>query len=141
MTALEFELWGVEYHQSGKRSMVRVYIESSNGITVDDCAQVSHQVSGVLDVEDPISGEYTLEVSSPGVDRPLFRIEHYTQNIGQTVNLRLFAPFEGRRKFKGVITGVENDEVMMVVDGYEYAFPIEGIEKAQVVGFVDETNE
>ena len=73
--ALGYELWGVEYLSQGRHSVVRVYIDSENGINVDDCASVSEQVGGVLDVEDPIRGEYTLEVSSPGMDRLLFELE------------------------------------------------------------------
>jgi len=72
--ALGFELWGVEYLSQGRHSVLRIYIESENGITVDDCAAVSEQVGSVLDVEDPVTGEYTLEVSSPGMDRLLFKL-------------------------------------------------------------------
>jgi ribosome maturation factor RimP len=81
--ALGFELWGLELIAQGRFSTLRIYIESAKGITVDDCAEVSHQVSGILDVEDPITNQYTLEVSSPGVDRPLFKQAHYEQYIGQ----------------------------------------------------------
>ena len=86
VTALGFELWGVEYIAQGRHSVVRIYIESPGGITVDDCASVSEQVSGVLDVEDPITGEYTLEVSSPGMDRLLFKLAQYAAYVGETVD-------------------------------------------------------
>ena len=72
--ALGFELWGLEYLSQGRHTLLRLYIDGENGVTVDNCAEVSRHVSGVLDVEDPITGEYTLEVSSPGVDRLLFRL-------------------------------------------------------------------
>lgn len=128
--ALGFELWGLELAAQGRFSTLRIYIESANGITVDDCAEVSHQVSGILDVEDPITNQYTLEVSSPGVDRPLFKQEHYTQYVGQFLRVRLHAPFDGRRKFAGVLTGLEGDEIVLLVDQEEYVLPIDAIDKA-----------
>lgn len=87
--ALGFELWGVEYLSQGRHSLLRIYIDAEQGISVDDCALVSHQVSAVLDVEDPISGEYTLEVSSPGMDRLLFRLDQYPGFVGEVVDVRL----------------------------------------------------
>jgi ribosome maturation factor RimP len=130
--ALGFDLWGVEYLSQGRHSLIRVYIEHPRGISVDDCASVSEQVSGVLDVEDPISGEYTLEVSSPGVDRPLFRLGQYPAYVGETIELRLRSAFDGKRKFKGVLTGLEGDDVVIQVDDHEYLLPYDTIEKARV---------
>jgi len=132
VTALGFELWGVEYFPQGRHSVVRVYIDSPDGITVDDCAAVSEQVGSVLDVEDPIAGEYTLEVSSPGLDRPLFTLEQYADYAGATVELRLRSPFEGRRKYKGVLKGVEGEDVVLQVDDQEYLLPFGTIDKARV---------
>ncbi|MGB0664444.1 MAG: ribosome maturation factor RimP [Pontibacterium sp.] len=131
--ALGFELWGIEYWTQGRFSTLRIYIESENGVSVDDCAAVSHQVSGVLDVEDPISGEFNLEVSSPGMDRPLFKLEHYAAYVGAQVKMRLRMPFEGRRNFKGTLNGVEGEEILLVVDEEEYMLPIEYIERANVI--------
>lgn len=108
--ALGFDLWGIDFKSQGKHSVLRIYIESEAGITVDNCAAVSHQVSGILDVEDPISGEYTLEVSSPGADRPLFSVDQYQQYIGEQVSLRLLTPMNKQRKFKGSIKEVLNAE-------------------------------
>ena len=133
VAALGFELLGVEYLPQGRHSVLRIFIDHENGITVDDCGNVSHQVSAVLDVEDPIRGEYTLEVSSPGLDRPLFKLEHYLRFVEQLAELRLHAPLNGRRKFKGRIQGVEGDEVVMDVDGEELRFSIDNIEKANLV--------
>ena len=99
--ALGVELWGVELLQQGKYSLLRIYIEREEGVTIEDCEKVSRQISALLDVEDPIAGEYTLEVSSPGMDRPLFTIEQYSQFIGSEVELKLRRPLDGRRKFKG----------------------------------------
>jgi ribosome maturation factor RimP len=128
--ALGFELWGLELIAQGRFSTLRIYIESAKGITVDDCAEVSHQVSGILDVEDPITNQYTLEVSSPGVDRPLFKQAHYEQYIGQFMRVRLHSPFDGRRKFAGVLMGLEADEIVLLVDQEEYLLPIDAIDKA-----------
>ena len=128
------ELWGLEYHGNGRhRSLLRLYIEKSDGVTLTDCERVSRQVSSVLDVEDPIQGEYTLEVSSPGMDRPLYKVEHYQQFVGERVKVKLRVPFEGRRQFSGILNGVENDEVKVLIDEEEYLLPIEAIEKANLV--------
>lgn len=133
VTGLGYQLWGVELLSQGRHSTLRIYIEHKDGITVDDCARVSHQVSGVLDVEDPIQSRYTLEVSSPGIDRPLFALEQYPAYVGQWLKVRLRTPFEGRRKFSGVLTAVEGDEVVVRIDDEEYMLPFEMIEKATVV--------
>jgi ribosome maturation factor RimP len=133
VVSLGFELWGIEYLADGVHSVLRVYIDAENGITVDDCAKVSHQISGVLDVEEPISGQYNLEVSSPGLDRPLFTLEQFVAFTGHKVEIRLRVPFEGRRKFKGLLNGVEGDEVLVVVDKEEYLLPIDSIDRANVV--------
>ncbi len=130
--ALGFELWGIEYQSQGRHTLLRLYIDGENGVTVDNCAEVSRHVSGVLDVEDPITGEYTLEVSSPGVDRLLFRLDHYTTYVGEWIELRLRTPFEGRRKFKGTLKGIEGEDVVVQVDDHEFLLPHSAIEKAQV---------
>jgi ribosome maturation factor RimP len=132
VAALGYELWGVEHTAQGKHSVVRVYIDSPAGITVDDCAVVSGQVSSILDVEDPIAGEYTLEVSSPGMDRLLFKLEQYSGYLGETVEVRLRSPFEGRRKFKGILKGIEGDDIVIQVDDHEFLLPYGAIEKARV---------
>lgn len=131
---LGYEFWGLEYRSQGHKSLLRVFIDDAeNGISVDDCEKVSRQVSGVMDVEDPIKTEYTLEVSSPGMDRPLFRLEQYTEFVGHRVNIRLRMAFEGRRRFEGLIKGVEDGDVVVVVDDHEYLLPFESIEKANIV--------
>ena len=130
--ALGFELWGIEHISQGRHSVLRVYIDSENGIGVEDCAAVSQQVSAILDVEDPITGEYTLEVSSPGMDRLLFKLEQFTGYIGEQIELRLRTPFEGRRKFKGVLKGIEGEDVVVQVDDHEYLLPYSAIDKARV---------
>lgn len=131
--AMGYELWGIEYMSQGRRSLLRIYIDSEIGITADDCARVSHQVGGVLDVEDPIAGEYRLEVSSPGMDRPLFTLAQFTRFVGSDVKVRLRSAFEGQRKFSGRLVGVENEDVVVAVGEHEYLLPLEQIEKANVV--------
>ncbi len=131
--ALELELWGIEHSQQGKYSVLRIFIESERGITIDDCEKVSRQVSAILDVEDPISGEYTLEVSSPGLDRPLFTPEQFEQFKGSEVDVRLRVPLNGRRKFKGLIVSVGDNKVCVQVDGVEHQLPHADIEKANLV--------
>lgn len=130
--ALGFELWGLELLTQGKHSMLRLYIESENGVQVDDCARVSNQVGAVLDVEEPISGEYILEVSSPGVDRRLFALEQYPAYVGEGIKIKLRRAFEGRRKFKGVLRGIENEDIVVLVDDHEYLLPFGDIDKAQL---------
>ena len=130
--AMGYELWGIEHRTQGRHSLLRLYIDAEQGITVDDCAEVSRQVSGVLDVEDPINGEYTLEVSSPGVDRLLFDLAHYSLYVGEWIELRLRVPHEGRRKFKGTLKGIEGEDVVVQIDDHEFLLPHSAIEKAQV---------
>ena len=133
---LGYVFWGLEFLSQGKHSVLRIFIDNASeedGINVDDCATVSRQVSGVLDVEDPINGEYTLEVSSPGWDRPLFRLEQFAAYPGEMVQVRLRSPYNGRRNFKGVLKGVEGDEVVVQVDDDEYLLPIELIDKANII--------
>lgn len=132
VVALGYEMWGIEYNTHSRQPLLRVYIDSESGINVEDCAAASRQISSVLDVEDPINTEYTLEVSSPGMDRPLFTLDQYTRYVGEWVKVKLRAPFEGRRNFRGRLAGVEADEVVVVVDDHEYLLPIELIDKANV---------
>lgn len=133
VTGLGFQLWGIDYVAQGKHTVLRIYIDAEAGIHIDDCAAVSRQLSAVLDVEDPITGEYTLEVSSPGMDRPLFTLEQFAQYVGHQVQIRLRSPFEGRRKFSGLLKAVEEEDVVVVVDQHEYLLPVDSIDKANVV--------
>ena len=101
-----YELLGIEYVASGKHSVLRLYIDCEEGIGVNDCESVSRQVSAIMDVEDPISGQYNLEVSSPGIERRLFVIAHYQRFLGHDVCLRTYRPIDGRRNFTGFIGSV-----------------------------------
>lgn len=133
VTGMGFILWGIEYVPSGKFSTLRIFIDHEEGIHVDQCADVSRQVSAVMDVEDPISGNYTLEVSSPGMDRPLFTLEQYAAYVGEWAEIKLRYAFEGRRKFKGVIKGLEGSDVIIQVDNEEFLLPIESIDKSRII--------
>ncbi|BCR23493.1 ribosome maturation factor RimP [Aquipseudomonas alcaligenes] len=131
--SLGYECWGVEFISQGRHSLLRVYIDHANGILVDDCEAVSRQVSAVLDVEDPISSEYTLEVSSPGMDRPLFTLDQFAKHVGEQVKIKLRSPFDGRRNFQGLLRGVEDQDVVVLVDDHEFLLPIDLIDKANII--------
>ncbi len=131
--SLGCQLWGLDYLSQGRKALLRLYIDKPGGVLLEDCERVSRQVSSVMDVEDPIAGEYTLEVSSPGMDRALYKLEQYADFVGETVSLRLRLPFEGRRKFKGLLVGIENDDVVLRVEDEEYLLPFELIDKANLV--------
>jgi ribosome maturation factor RimP len=133
VAAAGFELVGIEYIRAGKHSTLRIYIDHENGIDVDDCVEVSRQCSAVLDVEDPITNEYNLEVSSPGMDRPLFKPHHYLDHVGEVVSLQLVMPSNGRRNFKGEIVSVEGEMITVKVDGQEYTLALANVKKANIV--------
>ncbi|MBE8596562.1 ribosome maturation factor RimP [Xenorhabdus sp. BG5] len=130
--ALGFELVGLEFIRA-RVSTLRVYIDSEEGITVDNCADVSHQVSAVLDVEDPIPGLYNLEISSPGLERPLFKAEHYQRFIGEAVSLVLRMAMQNRRKWQGIIKAVDGEMITVTVDGKDEVFALSNIQKANLV--------
>jgi ribosome maturation factor RimP len=132
VTALGYELVGVEF-VPGKSGLLRVYIDSADGISVDDCQAVSHQVSGILDVEDPIRGQYSLEVSSPGLDRPLYQARDFDRFAGSEVSLRLLAPLNGRRKFKGVLDGLRDGQVVVKLKDEELVVALDEIDQARLV--------
>jgi len=133
VAALGYELLGIEFVRAGKHSVLRLYIDQPDGISVDDCAQVSYQVSAVLDVEDPISTEYHLEVSSPGVERPLFKSAHFSQFIGLEAAIQLRIALNNRRKWKGLIKAVEGEMITLTVDGKDEVFAMSNIQKANLV--------
>ena len=130
--ALGYALWGIELISPGKRPTLRLYIDADTGVNIDDCAAVSHQVSGVLDVEDPISSDYTLEVSSPGVDRLLFCPQHYSPYVGEIVDVRLRLPIEGRRRYKGTLLSANDETVVLLIDDREFELPLRSVDRARV---------
>ena len=133
--ALGCEVWGVEYRPRGRSALLRIYIDGAEGrgVTLDDCERVSGQVGALLDVEDPIGTPYRLEVSSPGLDRVLFRREHYESFVGERVDVRLAFPFEGRRRFVGLLAGVEGEDVVVRIGEEEYLLPLSQIRRTRIV--------
>ncbi len=113
---LGFELVGVEYHPNSVNALLRVFIDKEGGVDLEDCMAVNDQVGAVLDVEDPIASKYTLEISSPGLDRPLFRIEDFVRFTGSQVKIRLRQPIERQRNFKGTIQAVEGEVIQLLVE-------------------------
>jgi ribosome maturation factor RimP len=130
---LGYEFVGLEYTGQSKNAVLRIYIDGQNGIDLDDCGRVSAEVAAILDVEDPISGQYNLEVSSPGLDRPLFTPEHYARFAGERVRLSTFAPVDGRRKFKCSILSVDGERLIVEQDGAEIALDFSNIAKARLI--------
>lgn len=135
--AVGMKLWGIEFLAQGKHSVLRLYIDSENGVTVDDCEAVSHQVSGILDVEDPIKGEYHLEVSSPGMDRPFFTFDQMTHYVGQNVKVKLQMAIAGRRNFTGMLTDAKDDTLTFEVEGQPLSVSFNQIDKANLVPTFD----
>jgi ribosome maturation factor RimP len=133
VSGLGYEWVGLELLSAGARSTLRVYIDREGGITVDDCERVSRQISAVLDVEDVIRGQYTLEVSSPGLDRPLFTPEQYRRFAGSEVRVQLKDLVQGRRKLDGRLVGIDaGDEVTVLAEGVEYRIPLASIAKTRL---------
>ena len=127
------ELWGIECQCVGRYLTVRLFIDKEGGVTVEDCADVSRQVSAVLDVEDPIADKYNLEVSSPGLDRPLFTLNQFERYLGQEILLHLRIPVADHRKWQGQLAKIENDMITLIVDGKEQVLAFGNIQKANVV--------
>jgi ribosome maturation factor RimP len=135
--AAGMEFWGIEFIP-GRRSMLRIYIDHADGVDVEDCALVSHQVAGVMDVHDPIKAAYRLEVSSPGWDRPLFTAEQYPRFVGETIKLRLMIPNNGRRNFIGKLLSTDAESISLELDdGSTVQLRFSHIEKANIAPDVE----
>ena len=131
---LGYELIGVEHNAHASSGVLRLYIdEPQRGIGLEDCARVSREVSATLDVHDPIRGNYNLEVSSPGLDRPLFSAAQFSQFVGEPVRVTLNAPVQGRRKFAGDITAVNENVITLSVEGEMVEFNFDDVVKARLV--------
>jgi ribosome maturation factor RimP len=132
--SMGYELVGVEFQGSLQHGTLRVYIDHENGIGVNDCAAISQQISAILDVEEPIQQAYDLEVSSPGLNRPLFKAADYELFTDRLVKIKMAVPVDGRRNFKGVIQGVKQSKVVQVmVDNESYELLISDIAKANLI--------
>lgn len=136
VTGLGYELVGVEYGGGPGNGRLRVYIDTAGGVTLDDCAAVSRDLSAALDVDDPIPETYVLEVSSPGINRPLFARGDFERFCGERVSVRLEQPLQGRRKFKGLLVRVEGEEALVEIDGTTWRLPLASVEQANVIAAI-----
>ena len=130
---LGYEFVGLEHRSNPKDPVLAIYIDGPEGISLEDCERVSREVAALLDIEDPIPGHYNLEVSSPGLDRPLFTLEQFERFSGHEAQVTAYAPVGGRRKFKGVILGVTDDKLRLDQDGSEVELELGNIAKARLV--------
>ena len=130
---LGYELVDLEARLGGKGGLVRVFIDKPGGIDLDDCETVSRAVSALLDVEDPVPGNYNLEVSSPGLDRKLTKVEHFQRFEGDTVNVKMRFPIEGRRRFRGTLVSSDDENIVVEVDGESHSLPLKTIDTARLV--------
>jgi len=130
---LGYELVDVEAKLAGRNGVLRLFIDSADGIGLEDCEKVSLAVSALLDVEDPIPGHYDLEVSSPGLDRKLTKLAHFQRFAGETVKVQMRFPIEGRRRFRGKLLSAADDQVVVEVDGEQHSLPLSTIDSARLV--------
>ncbi len=137
VVGLGYDLLCVELQGTGTDAVLRLYIDSPQGIGVEDCAKVSREVSALLDVDDPIDSAYRLEVSSPGLDRPLVKPQHFVEFLGQDAKLKLRIPFEGRRNFRGKLLECDGEIVAIEVDQQRFDVPFADIERARLVPVFD----
>jgi len=131
--AMGCELVDVEIAGGGPRMTLRVYIDKPGGVTVDDCADVSRQLSAILDVEDPLPGSYMLEVSSPGLDRPLVTADDFRRHVGETVKVQMHQPIAGRKRFKGRLIESDDERISIEVDGERFDLVLADVERARLV--------
>lgn len=133
LESLGFELVGCELQSSTRAGVLKVFIDKIGGVTVDDCAQASHQIKGVLDVENSVPGDYRLEVSSPGLDRPLYTLAHYQRFLGSRVKVRMREGMNGRRHFTGQLTAANSEQITLLMDEESFTLPFSEIDKANLV--------
>ncbi len=132
--SLGLELWGIDYRGGTGNGLLRVYIDvAERAVTLDDCERASREISALMDVHDPIDNQYTLEVSSPGLDRPLFKAEHFARFVGEVAKVEMEFPVDGRRRFQGAILAVNGDVVSLEHDGQTVDLAAASIQKAKLV--------
>lgn len=131
--ALGVELWGYELLRHGTRTELWIYVESDTGVTLDQCAQVSRQVSSVFDVEDPIAERYQLHVSSPGMDRQFFKPEQYQRYVGKTIKVRLRMARDGQRNFSGPLLAADDQKIVLQCGEDQIQIKFDEIDKAHLV--------
>jgi ribosome maturation factor RimP len=130
---LGYELMDLEAQLSGGSGVLRIFIDKSEGIGVEDCEKVSLAVSALLDVEDPVPGQYDLEVSSPGLDRKLTKREHFQRFEGEAIKVQMRFPIEGRRRFRGTLVSSDKENIVVEVDGESHSLPLATIDTARLV--------
>ena len=130
---LGYELSDLEANIGGQNGLLRLFIDKDGGINLDDCEKVSLAVSALLDVEDPVPGQYNLEVSSPGLDRKLTKVEHFQRFEGETVKVQMRFPIEGRRRFRGTLVSSDDENIVVEVDGESHSLPLATIDTARLV--------
>ena len=128
-----YDLIEIEHFPNPKHGVLRLYIDKEGGVNVDDCSSVSHQISALIDVEDPVRGQFNLEISSPGADRPLRRLKDFQRFTGSLVKLKTVMPLEGQRNFKGRLLEASEDTVVIETDDEEISLPMSAVEKARIV--------
>lgn len=131
LSSIGFELAHLELEGSGQQ-VLRVFIDSPKGITIDDCAKASRHMSAMLDVEDPIASAYSLEVSSPGVDRPLGRAKDWHESLGETISVKTTSPIEGRSRWTGTLRDITANQAIVEVDGHTHNIPLDLVQKANL---------
>ena len=134
---LGYELADLEVRLGGKGGLIRVFIDKPEGIDLEDCEKVSLAVSALLDVEDPVPGNYNLEVSSPGLDRKLTKVEHFQRFEGETLKVQTRFPVEGRRRFRGTLVSSDDENIVLEVDGESHSLPLKTIDSARLVPAVE----
>jgi len=133
VSGMGYDLIEIEHFPNPKHGVLRLYIDKENGVNVDDCSSVSRQISALIDVEEPVRGQFNLEVSSPGLDRPLRRLQDFQRFIGSTVKLKTVMPLEGQRNFKGRLLAASEETLVIETDTEEISLPMGAIEKARIV--------
>ena len=130
---LGYELTDLEIKLEGRQSVIRLFIDKADGVGLEDCETVSRQISALLDVEDPVPGNYSLEVSSPGLDRKLTKVEHFQRFEGETLKVTMRFPIVGRRRFRGTLVSSDDENIVVEVDGESHSLPLAMIDTARLV--------
>ena len=130
---LGYELSDIEVKLGGREGIVRLFIDKADGVGLEDCEAVSRQVSALLDVEDPLPGHYVLEVSSPGLDRRLTKVEHFQRFMGEDIRVKMRFPIGGRRNYRGALKAVDEENIEVEVDGESHRLPMATIESARLI--------
>jgi ribosome maturation factor RimP len=130
---LGYELADIEVRVGRREGVVRLFIDKAGGVGLADCETVSRQVSALLDVEDPLPGHYVLEVSSPGLDRKLTKVEHFQRFMGEDIRVKMRFPVEGRKNFRGALKAADEENIEVEVDGESHRLPIATIQSARLI--------